>query len=150
MEKLYTVSKHKNERWLRLRSWTLIAKLRLKLKKIGKTSQVWPKSNPLQLYEGSDNQIQWIRSDRQSAWWTVKRSLWHCTGGRDQDHPQEKEIQKGKMVVWGGLTNSCEKRSDRQRRKWKIHPLECRVPKNSKERKESLLQWPVQRNKGKQ
>ena len=22
----------------------------------------------------------------------------------DQDHPQEKEMQKGKMVVWGGLT----------------------------------------------
>ena len=27
----------------------------------------------------------------------------HCTGGSDQDHPQEKEMQKGKMVVWGGL-----------------------------------------------
>ena len=24
---------------------------------------------------------------------------WHCTGGRDQDHPQETEMQKGKMVV---------------------------------------------------
>ena len=23
----------------------------------------------------------------------------HCTGGRDQNHPQEKEMQKGKMVV---------------------------------------------------
>ena len=23
---------------------------------------------------------------------------WHCTGGGDQDHPQEKEMQKGKMV----------------------------------------------------
>ena len=22
---------------------------------------------------------------------------WHCTGGGDQDHPQEKEMQKGKM-----------------------------------------------------
>ena len=31
------------------------------------------------------------------------------TGGSDQDHPQEKEMQKDKMVVWGGLTNSCEK-----------------------------------------
>ena len=29
---------------------------------------------------------------------------WHCTGGSDQDHPQEKEMQNGKMVVWGGLT----------------------------------------------
>ena len=24
----------------------------------------------------------------------------------DQDHPQEKEMQKGKMVLCGGLTNS--------------------------------------------
>ena len=24
--------------------------------------------------------------------------LWHCTGDRDQDHPQEKEMQKSKMA----------------------------------------------------
>ena len=24
--------------------------------------------------------------------------LWHCTGGSNQDHSQEKETQKGKMV----------------------------------------------------
>ena len=45
----------------------------------------------------------------------------HCTGDRDQDHPQEKEMQKGKMAVWGGLTNSCEKkRSEKQRNKGKL------------------------------
>ena len=48
----------------------------------------------------------------------------------DQDHPQEKEMQEGKIVVWGGLTNSREKkrherqkrkkRSEKQRRKGKI------------------------------
>ena len=59
----------------------------------------------------------------------------HCTGDRDQDHPQEKEMQKIKMAVGGGLTNSCEKkRSKKQRRKGKLYPSECRVPKNSKER----------------
>ena len=36
---------------------------------------------------------------------------WHCTGGNDQDHPQEKEMQKGKMVVWGGL-QIAEKRRE--------------------------------------
>ena len=25
-------------------------------------------------------------------------SWWHCIGGSDQDHPYEKEMQKGKMV----------------------------------------------------
>ena len=39
------------------------------------------------------------------------------------------------MAVWGGLTNSCEKkRSEKQRRKGKMHPYESRVPKNSEER----------------
>ena len=46
-----------------------------------------------------------------------------------------KRNAKRKMVVWGGLTNSCEeKRSQKQRRKGKIYPFEYRVPKNSKER----------------
>ena len=46
-----------------------------------------------------------------------------------------KIIQKSKMAVWGGLTNTCEKkRSEKQRRKGKIFPFEFRVPKNNKER----------------
>ena len=65
----------------------------------------------------------------------MDRGSWHCTGGSDQDHIQEKEMQKGKMVVWGGLINSYEKkRRERQRKKGKLYPSECRVPKNSKER----------------
>ena len=40
----------------------------------------------------------------------MDRGSWYCTGGSDQDHPQEKEMQKGKMVVWGGLKNSWEKK----------------------------------------
>ena len=37
------------------------------------------------------------------------------------NYPHEKEMQKSKMAVWGGLTNSCEKkRSKKQRRKGKI------------------------------
>ena len=48
---------------------------------------------------------------------------------------KEKEMQKSKMAVWGGLTNSCEKkRSEKQRRNGKTYPFECRVPKNSKKR----------------
>ena len=39
------------------------------------------------------------------------------------------------MAVWGGLTNSYEKkRSEKQRRKGKIKASECGVPKNSKKR----------------
>ena len=44
-------------------------------------------------------------------------------------------MNKSKMAVWEGLTNSCEKkRGEKQRRKGKIFPFECRVPKNRKER----------------
>ena len=43
---------------------------------------------------------------------------WHYTGDSNQDHPQEIELQKSNMAVWGGLTNSCEKKgSKKQRRK---------------------------------
>ena len=28
----------------------------------------------------------------------MDRGSWHCTGGKDQDHPQEKEMQKGKQL----------------------------------------------------
>ena len=39
------------------------------------------------------------------------------------------------MAVWGGLTNSYEKkRGEKQRRKGKIKPSECRVPENGKKR----------------
>ena len=35
--------------------------------------------------------------------------------------PMEKKCKKSKMTVWGGLTNSCEKkRSEKPRRKRKI------------------------------
>ena len=70
-----------------------------------------------------------------SAWRTMDGGWWHCTGGSDQDHPQEKEMQKVKMVVWGGLTNSCEKkRSERKGGKGKIYLYEFRVPKKSTKR----------------
>ena len=62
------------------------------------------------------------------------------TGGRDQDHPQEIEMQIGKMVVWGGLTKSYEKkRSKRQRRKGKIYPSESGVPKKARRDKKAFL-----------
>ena len=46
-----------------------------------------------------------------------------------------KRNAKKQNAVWGGLTNSCEKkRGEKQRRKGKIKASECRVPKNSKKR----------------
>ena len=65
--------------------------------------------------------------------WTEVRDIVQETGIKTI--PMEKKCQKSKIAVWGGLTNSCEKkRSGKQKRKGKIYPFECRVPKNSKER----------------
>ena len=63
--------------------------------------------------------------------WFILELMSNC---KELQKNNYKEMQKGKMVVWEGLTNSCEKkRSEKQRRKGKIFPFECRVPKNSKE-----------------
>ena len=44
------------------------------------------------------------------------------------------------MAVWGGLTNSYEKkRGQKQRRKGKIYPLECRVPRIAKRDEKAFL-----------
>jgi len=59
--------------------------------------------------------------------------LWHCTGDRDQDHPQEKEMQKSKTAVWGGLTNSCEKkRSENKRREGNLNSEFQRIERRDK------------------
>ena len=61
------------------------------------------------------------------------------SGLEELPHTQEKEMQKAKWLPEEALQiNSCEKkRSEKQRRKGKICPFECRVPKNNKEIRKS-------------
>ena len=47
--------------------------------------------------------------------------------------PKKKKCKKAKRLSEEAL-QITEKRSERQRRKGKIYPSECRVPKNSKQR----------------
>ena len=54
------------------------------------------------------------------------------SGGSNQNHHQEKEMEKGKMLSEETL-QIVDKRSERQRRKGKTNPSECQYPKNSKE-----------------
>ena len=114
----------------------LIAKFRLKLKKVGKTT------TPFR-YEL--NQIPYdytveVRNRFRGLY------LIECLKNyglrfvtlyrRQYSRPSlRKRKAKSKTAVWGGLTNSCEKKRIRkQRRKGKIYPFECRVPKNNKKR----------------
>ena len=55
---------------------------------------------------------------------------------RQGARPSPRKINAKKQIGYlRGLTNSFEKkRSERQKRKGKIYPFECRVPKNNKER----------------
>ena len=56
--------------------------------------------------------------------------------------PKKKKCKEAKWLSEEALqiAEKKEKLRQRQRRKGKIYPSECRVPKNSKERKESLPQ----------
>ena len=101
----------------------LIAKFRLKLKKVGKTTRPFRyalNQIPYNYTVEVRNRFKGLGLlDRvpDELWMEVR----DCTGGNDQDHPHGKEMQKSKMAVWGGLTDSCEKkRSEKQRRKGKI------------------------------
>ena len=59
-------------------------------------------------------------------------TLYRKQGSRPSPRKRNAKKQNG---IWGGLTNSCEKkRSEKQKRKGKIYPFECTVPKNGKER----------------
>ena len=78
----------------------LFEKFRLKLKKVGKTSR--PLGYDLNQIPyntvGVTNRFKGLDLI-QSARRTMDRGSEHCTGGGDQNHHQEEEMQKGKMVV---------------------------------------------------
>ena len=48
--------------------------------------------------------------------------------------PMEKKCKKAKWLSEEALQIAVKRRGEKQRRKGKIYPFECRVPKNSKER----------------
>ena len=69
---------------------------------------------------------------------------WHYTGDRNQDNPQEKEMQKSKMAVWEDLTNSCEKKgSEKHRKKERYTHLNAEFQRIGRRDKKTFLrnQW---------
>ena len=91
----------------------LISKFRHKLKKVEKTTRPFrydlnkiPYDYTVEgtnRFKGLDL-LDWLPEKLQKEVCDI------CTGGRDQDHPQEKEMGTVKMILWGGLTNCCEKK----------------------------------------
>ena len=64
--------------------------------------------------------------------WTEIRDIVQETGIKTI--PKKKKCKKAKWLFEQALQIAEKRRHERQRRKGKIYPFECRVPKNSKER----------------
>ena len=132
----------------------LIAKFRLKWKKVGKTTRPFrydlsqiPYNYTVEVknrFKGLDL-IDTVPEELWTEVWDIVQET------RIKIIPKKKKCKKAKWLSEEGLTNICEKkRSEKQRRKGKISPFECRVSKNSKEREDNLPQQSMQRNRGKQ
>ena len=79
MEKLCTVSKNKTSSWLWLRSWTPMAKFRLKLKKVGKITGSFRYDLNQIPYDYTVEITNRFKGLDLSAWRTMDRGSWHGT-----------------------------------------------------------------------
>ena len=102
----------------------LIARFRLKLKKVGKTTRPFRYDlNQIPYAYTMEVRNRFMGLDLidrvPDELWMEVRDIVQETGIKNI--PMEKKGKKSKMAIWGGLTNSCEKkRSKKQRRKGKI------------------------------
>ena len=104
MEKLYIVSKNKTRADCDSDHELLIAKFRLTLKKVRKTTRPFrydlnkiPYDYTVEMKKRF-KRLDLIDRVPEKLWMEV-RDIVHCTGDRDQGHPQEKQMQKSKMAV---------------------------------------------------
>ena len=112
MEKLYTVSKNKTRADYGS-DHELIAKFRLKLEKVGKTTRPCRydvSQIPYDYTVEVRNRFKGL--DLIECLMNYGRRFVTLYRRHGSDHPHGKEMQKRKMAVWGGLTNSCEKKSE--------------------------------------
>ena len=135
MEKLYTVSKNKTRAVCGSDHELLIAKFRLKLKKVGKTTRP---------FRYDLNQIPYNYTvevtNRLKGLDLIDIVLWMEVNDIAQEKviktvPRKKKCINAKWLSEEALQrDEKKKRSKKQRRKGKIYPFECKVPNNSKER----------------
>ena len=137
-EALYSQQKQDQELTVAQIMNSLITKFRLKLKKIEKTTRPFrydlnqiPYDYTLEVrnrFKGLD-----LIDRLPDELWNEVRDIVQETGIKTI--PMEKKYEKAKWLS-GEALQIAVKRSEakKQRRKRKIYPFECRVPKNSKER----------------
>ena len=129
---------NKTRSWLWLRSWTPYCQIQTELKKVGKTTrpfrydltqiphdytvEVRNRFKELDLIDRVPDEL-WTMEVRYIVQEAVIKTI-----------PMKKKCKNANGCL-RRPTNSWEKkRSERQRRKGRIYPSECRVSKNSKER----------------
>ena len=77
--------------------------------------------------------------------------MFHCTGDRNQDHPQEKEMQKSKIAVWRGLKIAVKRREVKNKgEKERYKHLNAEFQRIARRDKKAFFSDPMQRNRGKQ
>ena len=65
---------------------------------------------------------------------------WHCTEDRNQDHPQEKEMQKSKMAVWRGLQIAVKRKEAKSKvEKERYRHLSADLQRNARRDKKAFL-----------
>ena len=64
--------------------------------------------------------------------------------------PKKKKCKKAKSLSKEALQIAEKRREVKGKGEKETYPFECRIPKNSKERDESLPQQSMKRNRGKQ
>ena len=114
-----------------------MAKFRLELKKVGKTTRPFRydlNQIPYDYTVEATNRFKGLDLiDR------VPEELWTEVHDIVQEAviktiPKKKKCKKAKWLSEDALQIAMKRRSKRQRRKGKIYPFECRVAKNSKKR----------------
>ena len=144
MEKLYTVSKTRPGADCGSDHELLIGKFRLKLKKVGNTTRPFrydlnqiPYDYTVEVtnrFKGLD-----LIERMPEELWTEVHDIVQEAGIKTI--PKKKKGKRAKFLSEEALQIVVNRREMKGKgEKRKIYPFDCRVPKNSKERKESLCQ----------
>ena len=155
MEKLYTVSKNKTGSWLWLRSWTPYTKFRFKLKKVGKTTRPFrydlnqiPYDYSVEV-RNTFKELDLIDSKSDELWTDVCDIIIIQETGIMTIF-KKKNCKKAKWLSEEALQIAVKRREVKSKgEKERYTHLNAEFQRITR-REESLPQWSMQRNRGKQ
>ena len=113
-----------------------------KLQKVGKTPRPFKydlNQIPYDYTVEVTNRFKGLDLKDRVVWRTMNWGSWHCTGGTDQDHPQEKEMQKGKMVVEEALQIERKEEKPKAKEKRKDIHLNAEFQRIARRDKKAFL-----------